>query len=189
MCFGVSNHKLYFFPLFYSSFFTVFLVLCFPTFLVGNIICTTFVAEVKIIFRNRKHCLEVQNYGVVSSIKVIAFYNLDLREVPQGKYWWKLWGLTLVWALGQCFKSHSEVFKICASSTEPQLISMLAAGCCGQSGWSSIGHIQSKQAKERELAKEPWETLMGPLTLDERKPHAITPPTKNTFIVCLSEGE
>lgn len=111
-----------------------------------------------------------QNCGVVSSVKVIAFYNLDLREVPQGKYWWKLWGLTPVWASGQCFKSHSEVFKICANSTEPQPISVSAAGCCGQSGWSSIGHIQSKQAKELGLAKEPWETLKGPLTSEERKP-------------------
>lgn len=42
-----------------------------------------------------------QTCGVVSSIKVIAFYNLDLREVPQGKYWWKHWGLTPVGAVGQ----------------------------------------------------------------------------------------
>lgn len=42
-----------------------------------------------------------QTCGVVSSVKVIAFYNLDLREVPHGKYWWKHGGLTPVGAVGQ----------------------------------------------------------------------------------------
>lgn len=127
-----------------------------------------------------------QTCGVVSSIKVIAFYNLDLREVPQGKYWWKHWGLTPVGAVGQwvlqvALRSIRDMCKLHISAS--------AAGGCGQSGWSSIGHIHSKQAKELGLAKDPWETLKGPLTLDERKPHAIMPPTKNVFIVCLSEGE